>query len=461
MKRQLAPISAAASKEEMGRPSLLITREEGCEPSKTGIQTWAADRNALLCTRAHCKWQTEIWSVMKTIRGGDARELLAHQPYRPGKVLMFGRNDITRSRAGVVFLLGLTVLALYLCYLLVAPFLKPILFALIFAVVFYPAHAEIRRWIRNRNIAAALSTVAAILLIISFSFFVGRALVSGLHDIYDSLTGSRDGKEHLSVFIVQLFNRAITWASHYISISVPNLQGAIVSQVEKAVASLLAITAGLIGSLSSFGFNALIAIFILFFLLRDGRSMLRRATVVLPLKPDQVHRLFALMKETLHAIVYGTLVMAAIQGTLTGLAFWLLGLTSPVVWGVLASLLAVLPVVGTTLVWLPAACMLLLSGHWIKGVLLLIWGVAVVHPVDNVLRPYLIGERAKLSTLYVFFALLGGLKTFGGLGVFVGPLILAVTAALFRFLREEKRAGNWGFQKNFAERAGRTVYRRG
>jgi len=84
-----------------------------------------------------------------------------------------------------------------------------------------------------------------------------------------------------------------------------------------------------------------------------------------------------------------------------------------------------------------------------------------VHPVDNVLRPYLIGERVKLSTLYVFFALVGGLKTFGGLGVFVGPLILAVTVALFRFLREEKRAGNWGFQENSAEGASRTVYRRG
>jgi predicted PurR-regulated permease PerM len=81
--------------------------------------------------------------------------------------------------------------------------------------------------------------------------------------------------------------------------------------------------------------------------------------------------------------------------------------------------------------------------------ILLVWAVAVVHPVDNVLRPYLIGERVKLSTLYVFFALLGGLTTFGALGVFIGPLILAVTIALFRFLREEKRAGNWSLEEQF------------
>jgi predicted PurR-regulated permease PerM len=174
--------------------------------------------------------------------------------------------------------------------------------------------------------------------------------------------------------------------------------------------------------------------------------MLRRGAVILPLKPDQIRRLLKCVKDTLNAIAYGTLAMAAIQGTLTGLAFWFLGLGSPVVWGVVTTVCALLPIIGTAFVLLPATCMLFFSGHWIKGLILLVWAIAVVHPVDNVLRPYLIGQRAKLSTLYVFFALFGGLRAFGGLGVFIGPLILAVTVALFRFLREEKRAGNWSFQ---------------
>lgn len=353
---------------------------------------------------------------------------------------------MTKNRATVAFLMALTAIALYLCYVLVAPFVKPIMLSVILAIIFYPVHLKIRDLIRNRNVAAALSTAALIVLIAFPSFLLGRALVSGLHDIYDSLTESGVGRERLSVFLVHLFDRAIAWASHYIPISVPNLRGAILSQVEKAVASLLAVTAGLVGGLSSFGLNAFIAIFVLFFLMRDGRSILRRMTVVLPLRPDQVHRLFALVMETLHAIVYGTLAMAVIQGTLTGLAFWFLGLTSPVVWGLLATFLAALPIVGTTLVWFPAACMLLVSGHWIKGVILLIWGVAVVHPVDNILRPYLIGGRVKLSTLYVFFAVIGGLKAFGALGLFVGPLVLAITVALLTFLRKEKLAGSWSWQ---------------
>jgi predicted PurR-regulated permease PerM len=87
--------------------------------------------------------------------------------------------------------------------------------------------------------------------------------------------------------------------------------------------------------------------------------------------------------------------------------------------------------------------MLIFGGYWVKALILILWGLIVVHPVDNILRPYLIGDRAKLSTLLVFFALLGGLKAFGGVGIFLGPLILAVTLALFRFLREEKRARSW------------------
>ena len=95
--------------------------------------------------------------------------------------------------------------------------------------------------------------------------------------------------------------------------------------------------------------------------------------------------------------------------------------------------------------------MLLFSGHWIKALILLVWGLTVVHPVDNLLRPHLIGSRTKLSTLFVFFALLGGLNAFGGLGVFIGPIVLAITLALLKFLREEKRTGNWSFDRESSQ----------
>lgn len=180
------------------------------------------------------------------------------QGNEPTKLLRFGHKDMTRTRVAVVFLLGLTTLALYFCYVLVDPFRKPILFALIFAVVFDPARAKLRNWIRNRNGSAAFSTAAMILLVGAFSFFIGRALVSGLYDIYNSLAGSGESRERLTVFIIQLLDRAISWASHYVPISVPNAQSALLSQAEKAVARVLGAAAGFVGGLSAFVVNTLI-----------------------------------------------------------------------------------------------------------------------------------------------------------------------------------------------------------
>lgn len=356
---------------------------------------------------------------------------------------MSERSNKTKNRAGVIFLLGLTAIALYLCYVLIAPFLKPIVFSAVLAILFYPFHRHILRWIRNRNASALLSTSLVILFIALSALFLGRALATGLRDIYQSLSSSGDGSERLSLYFIHLFERAVEVVSRYLPISASDLRTATVNQAEKGVAVLLNMTAGALGSITALLVNTLIAFFILFFFLRDGRAILRRAGVLLPLNADQARRLFARVKDTLDAIVYGTLTMAALQGALTGVAFWILGVTSPVLWAIVTALCALLPVIGTAIVLLPAISMLVFSGHWIKGLILLAWAVVIVHPVDNLLRPYLIGGRTKLSTLYVFFALLGGLKAFGALGVFIGPIVLAITLALFGFLREERRAVNW------------------
>jgi predicted PurR-regulated permease PerM len=348
-----------------------------------------------------------------------------------------------KSRAGFVFLLGLTAVALYFCYVLIAPFLRPILFSTVLAVLFYPLHSRIVRRIRNRNVSALLSTGLVVFFIVLCAAFLGRALATGLRDIYQSLSSSGDGSERLSLYVIHLLERALELVSSFLPISTSDLRTATLNQAEKAVAVLLGMTAGALGSFTALLANALTAFFILFFLLRDGKAMLRRAAILLPLRADQTRRLFALVKDTLNATVYGTLTMAALQGALAGLAFWILGVSSAGLWGIVTALCALLPLIGTGIVLLPAISMLMFSGHWIKGLILLAWALAIVHPVDNLLRPHLIGSRTKLSTLYVFFALLGGLQAFGGLGVFIGPIVLAITLALLKFLREEKRNGNW------------------
>jgi predicted PurR-regulated permease PerM len=349
----------------------------------------------------------------------------------------------TTNRITFIFLAALTVVALYFCYLLIAPFQKPIAFSIILAIAFYPVQAWMCRWIRNRTVATLLSTIFVILVITLGAVFLGGAIVSGLSDIYQTLSNPSNGKEKLGPYIVQMLERVAGWINLHLPGSVPGVQDAISGQAEKIVSTLLSMSAGVLGGFTNLIVDALISFFILFFFFRDGESMLSRGADVIPLSEDQVARLMECVKDTVNAILYGTLAIAIIQGSLTAIAFLFLGITSPVLWGVVTSLCALLPVIGTAFVFLPALGMLLINGHWIKAIILLAWAIAVVHPVDNVLRPYLIGGKTKLSTLYVFVALLGGVKTFGALGIFIGPLILAVTVALFRFLKEEKEAGTW------------------
>jgi predicted PurR-regulated permease PerM len=275
--------------------------------------------------------------------------------------------------------------------------------------------------------------------------------VTGLRDVYQSLNSSGSGTERLSLYFIYLFERAVELVSLYLPISPSDLRTATVNQAERGVGLVLNMTTGALRSFAALFANALIVFFTLFFFLRDGRAILHRAAVMFPLHRNQAKRLFIRVKDTLNAIVYGTLTIAALQGALIGVAFWVLGITSPVLWAIITALCALLPVIGTSIVLLPAISMLIVSGHGIKGLILLVWGLVIVHPVDNLLRPRLIGSRTELSTLYVFFALLGGLKAFGTLGVFIGPIVLAITWALFEFLREEKRAGNWSFEREPSE----------
>jgi len=179
-----------------------------------------------------------------------------------------------------------------------------------------------------------------------------------------------------------------------------------------------------------------IAFFTLFFLFREGATTKERVAEVLPLTRSQAERLFTGISNSIVANVYGVLAVGAAQGALTALGFWVLGLPSPVLWGMVTALFSLVPIIGSSAVWVPAGIILAVSGHWIKALILLGWGTGVVAQADNVIRPYVISQRANLSTLAVFFALLGGVQAFGVMGVFIGPVALSFTLVVLQMLRE-------------------------
>ena len=341
-----------------------------------------------------------------------------------------------KQAATTFFLLALAATALYFGYVIARPFLSPIFLAVMIAIVFHPVHARIHARIRRRNAAALISTILVLLVLVVPAVGLGVAVsqeITGLYQLLNQRSAEQGG---WNPYVMHAMERLLGWAGRYIDFSTLDLRGTLLRWLEQISRVLLSWGAQAVSNIISFLADSAIAFFTLFFLLREGGSMRERAAEVLPLKVGQVERLFTGISNSIVANVYGCLTVGVAQGFLVGLAFWALGLPSPVLWGVVTGLFSLIPVVGSGAVWGPAVIILVISGHWWKGLILLGWGAGVIAQVDSLVRPYVIGQRAKLHTLLVFFALLGGVKAFGVMGLFIGPVILSVAPVVLEMLRE-------------------------
>jgi predicted PurR-regulated permease PerM len=182
--------------------------------------------------------------------------------------------------------------------------------------------------------------------------------------------------------------------------------------------------------------NFTVMLFVLFFFLRDGERIAEAALRLVPLEEPRKQRLLHHMQGVTRAVVFGTAATALLQGLLVGIGFVIAGLPSPVVFGVLAAVLSVVPFGGTALVWGPAVVWLFVDQRYGYGIFLAAWGAAVVGLADNFVKPLLISGRAEVPTLAVFIGVLGGLAAFGLVGLFLGPLVIALAIALLRFADE-------------------------
>jgi predicted PurR-regulated permease PerM len=187
---------------------------------------------------------------------------------------------------------------------------------------------------------------------------------------------------------------------------------------------------GVVKGVVGFLFSLVITLAVLFFLLRDGEVFSSALLRLLPFGREQNEKLLHLTTDLVAASVTSTLAIAGIQGVLGGVAFALLGIGAPAVWGIVMGILALLPLVGASIVWLPAAAWLVLSGSVVRGVVLLLVGALVLGNVDNVVRPWLMAGSARLNTLVLLVSLMGGVAAFGFIGIILGPLVAALLTAL-------------------------------
>jgi predicted PurR-regulated permease PerM len=177
--------------------------------------------------------------------------------------------------------------------------------------------------------------------------------------------------------------------------------------------------------------------YFLFFILRDRDAAIEATRAYLPLAPEETDRLLSRARDTVRATIFGTVLVALVQGALGGMMFWLLGLPAPLMWGLVMTLLSVIPVLGAFVVWIPAAIFLALEGRLVQAAMLAAWGILVVGTIDNLLRPIVIGDRLGLHTAPAFVAMVGGVIWLGPAGFVVGPVLLALTLCLINILREQ------------------------
>jgi predicted PurR-regulated permease PerM len=351
------------------------------------------------------------------------------------------------KRATTWFLIVVAGVALYLCYRIAEPFLNPIVAAVVLAIVFYPLHARIESWLPRPGLAAAISTVLVMIAVAIPAVFLGVAVTRELGELYQSLSEKSAAQGGLSPYLMHLLEAPLRVLGRYVDTSRVDVRSTLLGWVNEVSRYLVEIGATAISNILSLILGMVVAFFTLFFLFRDGRKIVRRAMALLPLTRQQAKRLVAGISETTVASVHGGIAVGLAQGALTGLAFWVLGLSSPVVWGLMAALASLVPVVGTGLVWVPGAVVLLVGGHWIKALILVAWGGAVVAQVDALIRPYVVSTRVKMHNLLIFLALLGGVRAFGIMGLFIGPVVVSVTIAVLDMLREINAASQESEEK--------------
>jgi predicted PurR-regulated permease PerM len=341
-----------------------------------------------------------------------------------------------KQATATIFLLVLAATALYFCYVIARPFISPIFFAVMIAIIFHPVHARIQARIRRRNTAALISTILVLFVLVVPAVGLGLVVsqeITGLYRLLNERSAEQGG---WNPYVMHAMERLLGWAGRHIDLSALDLRGALLRWLEQISRFLVSWGAQGVSNIISFFADTVIAFFTLFFLFREGGSMRERAAGVVPLNASQVERLVTGIGNSIVANMYGCLAVGVAQGSLASLAFWVLGLPSPVLWGVVTALFSLIPIVGSAAVWGPAVIILVIGGHWWKGLILLGWGAGVVAQVDSLVRPYVISERAKMHTLLVFFALLGGVKAFGVMGLFVGPVVLSIALVVLEMLWE-------------------------
>ena len=340
---------------------------------------------------------------------------------------------------------ALVVFLLYLLYRLMAPFLVGIGWGIILAVTTFPLYRRLRRALKDREtLSAAIMVLAVTLLLVGPTVtFVGLLGKQGVQ-AYKVL--ERIGQEGGAVHFLQ--EKLSPYETHsvigpwvvkgqvYLQSASADLETTVTPAMKKVIAAILGLFTAALTNFLSFLLHLAIMLMTVGILYIKGDYLFEQALSLLPLQAARKEVLFHRLDQVMKAVIRGIVLTWATQGVLGGLGFWATGLPSPAVFGVLTAFSAIVPIVGTTLVWLPGALYLILAGKTLYGVGLLVWGAIVVSRIDGILLPLLIGGKVEIPLALILVGVVGGVFAFGLMGLVIGPLLLVVTLFFLETYRE-------------------------
>ncbi len=315
---------------------------------------------------------------------------------------------------------------LYLAYLIIKPFVLPIITAALIAYVFYPLYVFINRRLKKKNLSALIMCIFVLVLVVLPFLFILNSLLREIPSAYN--------------WVLDTLQNSVIWQRYvyeklYNDFGVNFNIGDIIGSVS---ATLLKLIQGFLASLPSKILSITISAFFLFFFFRDGYGIIKRLAYYLPFNKKETTILFREIKKTADAVIYGQIITAVIQSILATLAYSIIGLNAPLFWGIITLMASLIPMIGPAFVYVPLSIMIVVTslsaGNMfgvVKGILLFVFGVGIISLVDNFVKPLVISDKVRIHPALVLLGVIGGLSAFGVIGILLGPLILVFLITIF------------------------------
>ncbi len=342
------------------------------------------------------------------------------------------RGVVNRSRGKLYALAAVSLLTVYLAFKLIYPFIPAIVWAITAAVITHRLSCWVGSRVRSKDLKAAICTaiVAVVILlpIVAIGYVGAQQISKAARELLNgNFAKSVDG------LVKQYPQLKAPWESLKKEVSFENAPQLVDRLQPGAVAA--------VSTPIYIAIQLLLTLFILYFLYRDEEHAQESLRSVLPLVDKEADGLLRRVDDTIHATIFGTMVVALVQGAMGGTIFALMGVPGAVLWGVMMGLFAMVPYLGAFVVWGPMAAFLAMQGEWGKALVLTVYGALAIGLIDNLLYPYLVGQRLRQHTVIAFFAILGGVNVFGATGLVLGPVIFSVTFFLFDLWRRRTAHG--------------------